>query len=145
MSGIDALSAIRKDFSQARFIMLTTFDGDIDIQRALSAGAHAYLLKSMPTGDLFSTIRQVHRGKKYVPTAVAQQLAEHFSSESLTQREMDVLRHLAEGNRNRDIAEKLFISEETVKVHVKNIMAKLGASDRTQAVGIAVRRGFIQL
>ena len=145
MSGIDALCAIRKEFPQARFIMLTTFDGDIEIQRALSAGAHGYILKSMPTTDLFSTIRQVHSGKKYVPAAVAQQLAEHLSSESLTQREMEVLRHLAEGTRNRDIAKKLFIAEDTVKVHVKNIMEKLGACDRTQVVAIAVRRGFIRL
>jgi DNA-binding NarL/FixJ family response regulator len=145
MSGIDALIAIRTEFSEARIIMLTTFEGDVEIQRALEAGARGYMLKSMPPKDLVEVIRQVHAGKKRVPTEVAAHLAEHFSDESLTQREIDVLRHIAGGNRNRDIAERLFISEETVKVHVKHIMEKLGASDRTQAVAIAVRRGIIQL
>jgi DNA-binding NarL/FixJ family response regulator len=145
MSGIDALIAIRTEFSEARIIMLTTFEGDVEIQRALEAGARGYMLKSMPPKDLVEVIRQVHAGKKRVPTEVAAHLAEHFSDESLTQREIDVLRHIAGGNRNRDIAERLFISEETIKVHVKHIMEKLGASDRTQAVAIAVRRGIIQL
>lgn len=145
MSGIDALIAIRSEFSNARIIMLTTFEGDVEIQRALQAGARGYLLKSMPPKDLVEAIRQVHAGKKRVPTEVATHLAEHLSDESLTEREIDVLRHIAGGNRNRDIGERLFISEETVKVHVKHIMEKLGASDRTQAVAIAVRRGIIQL
>jgi len=103
------------------------------------------MLKSMPPRDLVEVIRQVHAGKKRVPSEVASNLAEHLSDESLTAREIDVLRHVAGGNRNRDIAERLYISEETVKVHVKHIMEKLGASDRTQAVAIAVRRGIIQL
>ena len=145
MSGIDVLIAIRTEFSEARIIMLTTFEGDVEIQRALQAGARGYVLKSMPPRDLVEVIRQVHAGKKRVPTEVATHLAEHMSDESLTGREVDVLKHVAGGNRNRDIAERLFISEETVKVHIKHIMEKLGASDRTQAVAIAVRRGIIQL
>ncbi|MEO8660893.1 MAG: response regulator transcription factor [Bryobacteraceae bacterium] len=145
MSGIDTMIAIQKEFPNARIVMLTTFDGDVEIQRALQAGARGYMLKSMPPSDLLKVIRQVHAGKKHVPAEVATYLAEHLSDESLTAREIDVLRHLAGGNRNRDIAEQLFISEETVKVHVKHIMEKLGASDRTQAVAIALRRGFIQL
>jgi DNA-binding NarL/FixJ family response regulator len=144
-SGIDAMIAIRTEFADARIIMLTTFEGDVEIQRAMEAGARGYLLKSMPPGELVEVIRQVHAGKKRVPADVASHLAEHLSDEALTVREIDVLRHIAGGNRNRDIAERLYISEETVKVHVKHIMEKLGASDRTQAVAIAVRRGIIQL
>lgn len=145
LSGIDAMIAIRSEFADARIIMLTTFEGDVEMQRALEAGARGYLLKNMPPRDLVETIRHVHAGKKRVPPQVAAQLAEHFSDESLTQREIDVLSHIAGGNRNRDIAERLFISEETVKVHIRHIMEKLGASDRTQAVAIAVRRGIVQL
>ena len=145
MSGIDALIAIRAEFADARVIMLTTFEGDVEIQRALQAGARAYLLKSMPPKDLVEVIRQVHAGKKRIPSEIAANLAEHLGEEALTPREIDVLRHIAGGNRNRDIAERLFISEETVKVHIKHIMEKLGASDRTQAVAIALRRGIIQL
>jgi DNA-binding NarL/FixJ family response regulator len=145
ISGIDAMIAIRSEFAEARIIMLTTFEGDVEIQRALQAGARGYLLKSMPPRELLEVIRQVHAGKKRVPTEVATHLAEHLSDEALTAREIDVLRHVAAGNRNRDIAERLYISEETVKVHVKHIMEKLGANDRTQAVAIAVRRGIIQL
>jgi DNA-binding NarL/FixJ family response regulator len=145
LSGIDAMIAIRTQDSEARVIMLTTFEGDVEIQRALAAGARGYILKSMPPADLVEVIRQVHAGKKRVPVEVAAQLAEHMSDEALTAREVEVLSHLAGGNRNRDIAERLFISEETVKVHIKHIMDKLGASDRTQAVTIAVRRGIIQL
>ena len=145
MSGIDILAAILNECPAARVIMLTTFDGDAEIQRALQAGAHSYVLKSMPPADLLKVIRLVRAGRKYVPAEIAGSLAEHLGDESLTQRELDVLRQLAGGNRNRDIAEKLFIAEETVKVHVKHIMEKLGASDRTQAVAIALRRGIIQL
>jgi DNA-binding NarL/FixJ family response regulator len=145
MSGIDTMIAIRTEFSDARIVMLTTFEGDVEVQRALEAGARGYMLKSMPPKELVEVIRQVHAGKKRVPAELAAQLAEHLSDEALTEREVDVLRHVAGGNRNRDIAERLFISEETVKVHVKHIMEKLGASDRTQAVAIAVRRGIIQL
>jgi DNA-binding NarL/FixJ family response regulator len=144
-SGIDTMISIRTEFPEARIIMLTTFEGDVEIQRALEAGARAYLLKSMPPKELVEVIRQVHAGKKRVPPQLAAQLAEHISDEPLTSREIEVLSQIAEGNRNRDIGEKLFITEETVKVHIKNIMGKLGASDRTQAVGIAIRRGIIHL
>lgn len=145
ISGIDALTAILSEFPSARVIILTTFEGDVEIQRSLAAGAYGYLLKNMPPGDLVEAIRHVHAGRKRIPSVIAAQLAEHLADEPLTGREIDVLRHVATGNRNRDIAERLFISEETVKVHVKHIMEKLGASDRTAAVAIAVRRGIIQL
>jgi DNA-binding NarL/FixJ family response regulator len=145
MSGIDAIVAIRTEHPDARIVMLTTFEGDAEIQRALEAGARGYMLKSAPPRDLVEGIRQVHSGKKRIPPEVAAHLAEHFSDEGLTAREIEVLQHVAGGNRNRDIAERLFISEETVKVHIKHIMEKLGASDRTQAVAIALRRGIIQL
>ncbi len=145
ISGVDSLMAIRADAPDARIIMLSTFEGDVEIHRALQAGARAYLLKNMPPKELVEVIRQVHAGKKRIPTEIAAHLAEHLSDEALTDREIDVLKHVGGGNRNRDIAERLFISEETVKVHIKHIMEKLGASDRTQAVAIAVRRGIIQL
>lgn len=145
MSGIDAMIAIRSEFPQARIVVLTTFTGDVEIQRALEAGAQGYILKSMPPKELVEVIRQVNAGKKRVPPEVASRLAEHYADEALTGREIEVLQQIAGGNRNRDIAEKLFITEETVKVHIKHIMEKLGASDRTQAVSIGVRRGIIQL
>jgi DNA-binding NarL/FixJ family response regulator len=145
VSGIDAMIAIRTEFPEARIIILTTFEGDVEIQRALEAGARAYMLKSMPPKDMIDTIRQVHGGKKRVPPEIASHLAEHYSDEALTTREIEVLSQIAGGNRNRDIADKLFITEETVKVHIKHIMEKLGASDRTEAVAIGVRRGIIQL
>jgi DNA-binding NarL/FixJ family response regulator len=142
---VDTIAAIRSEFPDARIIMLTTFEGDVEIQRALEAGARGYMLKSMPPKDLVEGIRQVHAGKKRIPPQLAAQLAEHMSDEALTTREIEVLRQIAEGNRNRDIGEKLFITEETVKVHIKHIMEKLGASDRTQAIAIAIRRGIIHL
>ena len=145
MSGIDALSAILAEFPDARVAMLTTFEGDVEIQRSLAAGARGYLLKTMPPKDLVDAVRQIHAGRKRIPQEIAAQLAEHIGEERLTEREIDVLQHVAGGNRNKDIAERLLISEETVKVHVKHIMEKLGASDRTAAVAIAVRRGIIQL
>ena len=145
MSGIDAIVAIRKEFPEARIVVLTTFEGDVEIQRALEAGARAYILKSLPPKELVEAIRQVHAGKKRIPAQIAAQLAEHMSDEGLTARETEVLRKVAEGNRNRDIGERLFISEDTVKVHIKHIMEKLGAGDRTQAVAIGLRRGIIQL
>jgi DNA-binding NarL/FixJ family response regulator len=145
LSGIDAMIAIRAEFPEARIVMLTTFEGDVEIQRSLQAGARGYLLKSTPPSELTQAIRQVHAGKKRVPPDVAAQLAEHMSYENLTAREIEVLKQVSGGNRNRDIADRLFISEETVKVHIKHIMEKLGASDRTQAIAIAVRRGIIQL
>ena len=145
MSGIDVLIGIRSEFPEARIIILTTFEGDVEIQRALQAGARGYLLKNMPPSELLNVIRQVHAGKKRIPPEIASQLLEHMSDEVLTVREVEVLREVADGNRNREIAERLFISEETVKVHIKHIMEKLGAADRTQAVAIGVRRGIIQL
>ncbi len=145
ISGIEVLTHIRRDNPNARIIMLTTFEGDIDIQRALAGGARAYMLKSMPPSELVTVIRQVHSGLKRIPAEIAAHIAEHLSDEDLTVREIEVLQQIAGGNRNRDIGERLFISEETVKAHIKHIMAKLGASDRTQAVSIGVRRGYIDL
>lgn len=144
-SGIDAMIELRREFPEARVIILTTFEGDVEIQRALEAGARGYILKNMPPKELVEVIRQVHAGKKKIPSQVAAHLAEHLSDEALTSREIEVLSQIAGGNRNRDIAEKLSITEETVKVHIKHIMNKLGASDRTQAVAIGLRRGIIQL
>src|SRR5579863_5855459 len=145
LSGIEAIIAIRAEFPDARIIVLTMFEGDVEIQRALEAGARGYLLKSTPPAELVQAIRQVHAGKKRIPPDLAAQLAEHMSDDNLTPREVEVLQRVAGGNRNRDIADLLGISEETVKVHVKHIMDKLGAKDRTQAIAIAVRRGIIQL
>lgn len=145
MSGIDALIAIRGADPSARIVILTTFEGDIEVQRALKAGARGYLLKSTPPNELVDSIRQVYAGKKRVPAEIAHQLAEYMSDDNLTAREIEVLRLVAEGNRNQDIAKLLFISEETVKVHLKHVMLKLDATDRTQAVTIAVRRGIIHL
>ena len=145
MGGIDALLAIRTKFTDARVIMLTTFEGDAEIQRALEAGAQGYMLKSMPRKQLVDVIRKVHGGQKHIPNEVAAQLMEHLGAETLSKREVEVLQKVAAGNRNSDIAALLFISEETVKGHVKHIMEKLGASDRTEAVAIGIRRGFIHL
>lgn len=145
ISGIDAMIAIRTEFPDARVILLTTFEGDAEIQRALAAGAQGYMLKSMPRKQLVEVIRKVHSGRKHIPPEIAAQLAEHLCDEALSKREIEVLRTISGGNRNCDIAALLFISEETVKAHVKHIMEKLGASDRTEAVAIAVRRGIIQL
>jgi DNA-binding NarL/FixJ family response regulator len=144
-SGIETMIAIRAEYPEARIIMLTTFEGDVEIKRALEAGARGYMLKSMPPKELMEIIRQVHAGKKRIPPQLAAQLAEHLSDEALTEREIEVLGQIAGGNRNKDIAEQLFISEETVKVHIKHIMEKLGANDRTEAVAIGIRRGIIQL
>ena len=145
IGGIDAMIAIRNEFDDARVIMLTTFDGDVEVQRALGAGARGYVLKTMPRKQLVEVIRKVHAGKKHIPPEIASQLAEHFSDEQLSKREIDVLQKIAGGNRNVDIATLLFISEETVKGHIKHIMEKLGARDRTEAVAIGIRRGIIQL
>jgi DNA-binding NarL/FixJ family response regulator len=145
ISGIDATIAIRTEFPAARIIMLTTFEGDAEIQRALEAGAQGYMLKSMPRRQLVEMIRRVHSGKKHIPPEVVAHLAEHLGDEALSKREIEVLQKISGGNRNSDIAALLFISEETVKGHIKHIMEKLGASDRTEAVAIGVRRGIIQL
>lgn len=144
-SGIDAMAEILREFPKARIIMLTMFEGDAEIRRALESGARAYILKTTPPDELLRVIRLVHDGKKYVPPDVAANLAENLGSELLSPRETEVLNLVAAGNRNKEIAVRLFISEETVKVHLRNIMGKLDASDRAQAVAIAVRRGIIRL
>jgi DNA-binding NarL/FixJ family response regulator len=145
MNGIDVLMTLRAEFINARIIMLSTFQGDVEIQRALEAGARGFLLKSMPNRELVAAIRQVHSGKKCVPPQVAAHLAEYLSEDNLTAREIEVLGLIAAGNGNRDVADNLSITEDTVKGHVRHIMEKLGAQDRTEAVVIAVRRGIIQI
>ena len=144
-NGIDATIALRTQFPDARIIILTMFDREAEIRRALVAGAHSYLLKTMPPQKIIEVIRRVYAGRKFIPQEVAAQLAEHIGEEPLTDRELAVLRLVMAGNRNCDIAETLFVSEETVKAHLKHILRKLGASDRTQAVAIGVRRGIIEL
>lgn len=145
MSGIDAMIAIQRKFSEARVIILTTFEGDTEIQRALAAGARSYVLKNMPCDELAYTIRLVHDGKRHIPAQVAEHLAEHLADEELTDREIEVLRHVSAGNSNKIIADELALSEHTIKAHLKNILAKLGASDRTHAVTIAFRRGLLEV
>jgi DNA-binding NarL/FixJ family response regulator len=145
MNGMDAMIAIRTEFPDARIIVLTTSEADHEIQRALAAGARSYLLKSMPPREIVEAIRHIHAGKKRIPAEVVTRLAEHMSDEALSEREMEVLQLVTAGNRNRDIGQQLCIAEETVKAHMKHIMEKLGASDRTQAFTIAARRGMIQL
>jgi len=143
-NGTDTLIAIRGEFPQARIIMLTTSDSDGEIQRALRAGAAAYVLKSMPKKDLLAVIRSVHAGKRHVPPEVAARLAEHLGEEDLTTRELEVLRLIRDGHRNKQIADQLAIAETTVNFHIKNLVDKLGANDRTHAVTIALRRGLLQ-
>ena len=145
MSGIDAISAIRGEFPDARIIVLTTHAGDFQVSRALKAGARGYLLKGMLRQELLETIRAVHAGQKRLSAEVAAEIAEHATDNVLTPREMDVLRLVAEGNSNKEIAGKLSLTEETVKGHVKNILAKLGVNDRTHAVTIGLKRGIIDL
>ena len=145
MSGISAIASIRAEFSDARVIVVTTFEGDYEIQRALTAGAFGYVLKSAPLDELVGVIRKVHAGRKHLPPSVAENLAVYVGGDPLTEREIEVLRRIAEGDRNRDIGEHLGIAEDTVKVHIKRIMDKLGAKDRTQAVAIGIRRGIITL
>jgi DNA-binding NarL/FixJ family response regulator len=144
-NGTDTLIAIRGEFPDARIIMLSMSDGDGEIQRALRAGAVAYLLKSMPNEQILSVIRAVHAGRKHVPAEVAARLAEHLGEESLTARELDVLRLIRDGHRNKQIAGELGIAETTVNFHIKNLVDKLGANDRTHAVTIAIRRGLMHV
>ena len=144
-SGIDAMSSILNEWPEARIVILTMVEGDADIRRALKGGARGYMLKSMPPKELLGVIRNVHAGKKHIHPQIASQLAEYFAEDAPSSREIEVLSLVAEGLRNREIAERLFISEETVKVHIRHLMEKLGANDRTQAVAIGVRRGIIQL
>jgi DNA-binding NarL/FixJ family response regulator len=143
--GIDGLIGIRGEFPQARIIMLTTLDSEGDIQRALRAGACAYILKSMPKNELLEVIRSVYSGKRHVSPEVAMRLAEHLGSEELTTREMEVLCLIRDGFRNRQIANELEIAETTVNYHIKHLLDKLQANDRTHAVTIAIRRGLLQL
>jgi DNA-binding NarL/FixJ family response regulator len=145
MNGTDVLIAIRGEFPRARVIMLTTSDADGEIQRAMRAGASAYLLKSMAKDDLLAVIRSVHAGRRHVPAEVAARLAEHLGEDDLTARELDVLRLIRDGYRNKQIADELAIAETTVNFHVKNLVAKLEAKDRTHAVTIALRRGLLQM
>jgi len=144
-SGTEALVAIRRDFPKARVIMLTTSDGDAEIQLALKAGAAAYVLKSMPKNELLGVIRSVHGGGRHVPPEVAARLAEHLGEETLTSRELEVLRLIQDGHRNKQIADELTISETTVNFHIKNLVDKLQANDRTHAVTIALRRGILHI
>jgi DNA-binding NarL/FixJ family response regulator len=145
MGGIDALSAIRGEFPEARIIVLTTYAGDVQVFRALKAGARAFLLKGLLRKELLETIRAVHAGQKRLPPEIAAEIAEHATDDSLTPREIDVLRLIAAGNANKEIAAQLSLTEETVKGHVKNILAKLDANDRTHAVTIGLKRGIIEI
>jgi DNA-binding NarL/FixJ family response regulator len=145
MNGTDAITAIRKDYPEARIIVLTTYGGDAQAVRALKAGASGYLLKSMVRKELVETIRSVHAGKKRVPPEIAVEMAEHHADDALTEREIEVLREVAAGNANKVVALHLGVSEETVKAHMRSILSKLGANDRTHAVTIALRRGIIEI
>lgn len=145
VEGVDAMIAIRGEFPEARIIVLTTYTGDVQVLRALKAGARAYLLKSLLRKELLDTIRAVHGGHKSIPPEVAAQLAEYAAEDALTPREIEVLRFIAAGNANKQIAIQLSITEETVKGHVKNILSKLRANDRTHAVTIGLKRGIIHL
>lgn len=144
-NGTDALIALRGEFPHARVIMLSTSDSGGEIERALRAGAAGYVIKSMPQDDLLNVIRAVHAGKRHVPTEVASRLAEHIGEEDLTSRELEVLRLIRDGHRNKQIADELAIAEATVNFHIKNLVGKLGANDRTHAVTIAIRRGLLQV
>ena len=145
MNGLDALSAIRGEFPEARIIVLTTYAGDMQVLRAIKAGARGYLLKNTLHKELVDTIRAVHAGKKYISSDASFELAEHASDDVLTPAEVRVLRLIAEGNANKEIAAQLSISEETVKSQVRNILSKLGAKDRTHAAMIGLKRGIIEL
>lgn len=145
MHGTDAIVAIREEFPEARIIVLTTYSGDAQALRALKAGASAYLLKNTLRKELAETIRSVHGGHKKIPPEIAVEIAEHHSDDALTEREIEVLREVAAGNANKIVADRLAISEETVKAHMRNILSKLGANDRTHAVTIALKRGIIEI
>jgi DNA-binding NarL/FixJ family response regulator len=145
MNGIEAIRTIRKEFPDARIIVLTTYSGDAQAVRAFEAGAFGYLLKNMLRKELIETIRIVHAGRKRIPPEIAVEMAEHHTDDLLTDREIEVLKEVAAGNANKVIAERLKISEETVKAHMKNILSKLSANDRTHAVTIALKRGIIEL
>ena len=143
MGGIESITAIRREFPDARIIVLTTYRGDIPAVRALKAGAVGYLLKNTARDEMLNAIRLVHEGRRYIPLDVAGEMAEHINDETLTEREIQVLQAIAQGNSNKQVAEKLNVSMETVKGHIKVILAKLDAKDRTHAVTIAIRRGVM--
>ena len=145
MSGLDAIAAIRAEFPQARIVVLTTYAGDVQAVRALQAGASGYLLKSTLRATLLETIRDVHHGRKALSPEVAMEVAEHAVQEALSPAEVRVLRLIVDGNSNKEIAAQLSLTEDSVKGHVRNLLAKLGAHDRTQAAVIGVKRGIIQL
>jgi len=145
LSGIEALQEIRRESPKAKVVILTTYSGDVQAARAFKAGAVGYLLKSMLRTELIGTIRDIHAGRKRIPPEIAASLAEHFSVDDLSEREIEVLRSVAAGNSNKIVADDLSISEDTVKGHMKNIMSKLGANDRTHAVLIAMKRGFLEM
>lgn len=143
LNGIEAIVTIRHEQPQARIIVLTTYEGDVLARRALKAGASGYILKDLIRKELLDAIRAVHAGRRYIPQKIAAELAEHYAEDDLSEREIEVLRQVARGTSNKIIASHLSISEATVKAHLKNIMLKLGASDRTHAVNIATTRGFL--
>ena len=143
MSGIEAISVLRKENPNARIIVLTTYDGDVQASDSLRAGAQGFLLKTMLRTQLLDTIRKVHAGKRCIPPEIAQRMAEYFDKDALTAREIEVLRLVASGHSNKIIAQRLSISDDTVKNHVSSILMKLSANDRTHAVTIAMRRGFL--
>lgn len=145
MGGIEAIAAIRKQYRNARIVVLTTYDGDVQAAQALKAGASAYLLKSALRKELLDTIRAVHAGRRHIPAAIAQEIALHAADDPLSERELGILRLVASGNANKQIAWQLSISEDTVKAHMKNIFAKLAVNDRTEAVTAALKRGIITL
>jgi DNA-binding NarL/FixJ family response regulator len=145
LSGVEAIQRIRQEAPQARFIVLTTYDGDEDIYRALKAGAKSYLLKGMTGEDLVTTIRAVHAGKSHIPPAIAERLAERVGIEDLTPREFEVLNEIVHGKSNKEIAAALNISEATVKTHINSLLGKLGVTDRTQAATAAIQRGIVPL
>ena len=145
LSGVEVIERARMEQPGARFIVLTTYDGDEDIYRALQAGARAYLLKGMTTEELVAAIRAVHAGRSHIPAAIAQKLAERMGAEELTPRESDVLEQIANGRSNKEIAVELTISEATVKTHINSLLGKLGVTDRTQAVTVAIQRGIVPL
>lgn len=145
VDGIEAIAAIRAEFPAARIVVLTTHGGDVQALRALKAGAAAYLLKHTLRRELLETIRSVHAGRRRIPESIAAGIAEHAADDALTEREIEVLRLVAAGNANKDVAARLAIAEETVKAHMKNILSKLGANDRTHAVTIALKRGIFEI
>jgi len=145
VNGIDAIVEIRKHFPDARIIVLTTYSGDAQVVKAFNAGASGYLLKSMLRKELVETIRSVHAGHRRIPPEIAVGMAEHYADDQLTAREIDILKQVAAGNANKMVADNLHISEETVKSHMRSILSKLGANDRTHAVTIAIKRGIIEM